>query len=342
MDRTVTVSGHDDAFPVAAGNSVLEAALRANHWLPHACSQGTCGTCKIRVLCGEVDHGAADETILTADDRASGLALACQAKPRGDLTIAPVNDADSGRPMHPLRDYRGTVRELSDIARQTRRLVVELDQPMEFDAGQYTELIVPGSGVARQYSMANPPSEQRLLEFHIRQTEGGLATSGWIFDTLAVEDRIELRGPLGQFGIVEPQPEPAILIGGGTGLAPLKSIVRHALDTDLLPSIHLYHGGRREADLYDVEHFRAIEAADPRFHYHPVLSEEGWSGATGMVTDAVLNDFASCRGHSAYLCGPPAMVAAAVKALKRRRMSPRLIFKEEFSASTPRAQAAAV
>ncbi|MDV6244986.1 NADH:ubiquinone reductase (Na(+)-transporting) subunit F [Rhodococcus opacus] len=342
MDRMVTVSGQDGAFPVAPGTSVLEAALRANRWLPHACSQGTCGTCKIRVLSGEVDHGAADETILSADERSSGLALACQSKPHGDLAIAPVNDADPGRPMHPLRDYTGTVRELSDIARQTRRLVVELDEPMEFDAGQYAELIVPGSGVARQYSMANPPSEQRLLEFHVRNTAGGLATEGWIFDSLAVGDRIDLRGPLGQFGVVEAREEPAILIGGGTGLAPLKSIVRHALDHDLLPAIHLYHGGRREADLYDVECFRAMEATDSRFHYHPVLSEENWDGATGMVTDAVLGDFASCRGHSAYLCGPPAMVVASVKALKRRRMSPRLIFKEEFTVNAPRPAAEAV
>ena len=107
MDRMVTVSGQDGAFPVAPGTSVLEAALRANRWLPHACSQGTCGTCKIRVLSGEVDHGAAEETILSADERSSGLALACQSKPHGDLTIAPVNDADPGRPMHPLRDYIG-------------------------------------------------------------------------------------------------------------------------------------------------------------------------------------------------------------------------------------------
>lgn len=342
MDRMVTVSGRDAMFPVAPGTSVLEAALRANHWLPHSCSQGTCGTCKIRVLCGEVDHGDADESILTTDERSSGLALACQASPRADLTISPVNDVDPGRTMHALRDFRGTVRELSDVARQTRKLVVELDEPMEFDAGQYAELIVPGTSVARQYSMANSPSEQRLLEFHVRCTEGGRATAGWIFDTLAVGDRIDLRGPLGQFGIVEAQAEPAILVGGGTGLAPLKSIVRHALDGDLLPSIHLYHGGRRAIDLYDVEYFRAIEAADARFHYHPVLSEESWDGATGMVTDAVLRDFASCRGHSAYLCGPPAMVVAAVKALKRRRMSPRLIFKEEFTVCAPPSAAAVV
>ncbi|MGV9734306.1 2Fe-2S iron-sulfur cluster-binding protein [Rhodococcus aetherivorans] len=331
MSHSVTVSGQDGAFPGAPDRSVLESALRANRWLPHACSQGTCGTCKIRVLCGEVDHGRPDETILTEAERASGLTLACQATPRTDLTVAPLNDVPPDGPRHPLRDHAGTVLELADIARCTRRLVVELDEPMEFSAGQYAELIVPGSVVARQYSMANPPSESRRLEFHIKRVDGGLATEGWIFGSLRPGDRIGLRGPLGQFALVRPQEEPAILVGGGTGLAPLKSIVRHALSNDLVPSIDLYHGGRGQADLYDVDFFRALEAADPRFRYHPVLSEEQWDGATGVVTDAVLDDFASCKGRSAYLCGPPAMVTAAVKALKRRRMAPRLIFKEEFT-----------
>ncbi|MGX7728954.1 2Fe-2S iron-sulfur cluster-binding protein [Rhodococcus sp. 2H158] len=342
MSHSVTVSGQDGAFPGAPDRSVLESALRANRWLPHACSQGTCGTCKIRVLCGEVDHGRPDETILSEAERSSGLTLACQATPRTDLVVAPVNDAAPDRPLHALRDYRGTVRELCDIADRTRRLVVELDEPMEFEAGQYAELLVPGSGTARQYSMANAPSESRRLEFHVKCVDGGAATEGWVFGPLQVGERIDLRGPLGQFGVVEPRQEAAILVGGGTGLAPLKSIALHALANDLIPSIDLYHGGRGRADLYDVDFFRALEAADARFRYHPVLSEEEWDGATGMVTDAVLEDFASCKGYSAFLCGPPAMVAAAVKALKRRRMSPRLIFREEFTASPARPEVAPV
>lgn len=289
MDRTVTVAGRDTTFPISGDQSVLEAALRANQCLPQSCSQGTCGTCKFRVLCGEVDHGNSDAAILPETERGSGLALACQSQPRGDVTVSPLDESAPDGPMHALRDHRGTVTELVDIVRGTQRLVVEFDDPMEFSAGQYAELLVPGSGVARQYSMADPPAESRRLKFHVRLTVGGLA--------------------------------------------PLKSIVQHALDHALLPSIHLYHGGRREVDLYDVEYFRALAAADPRLHYHPVLSEEDWDGATGMVTDAVAEDFASCKGYRAYLCGPPAMVAAAVKALKRRRMAPRLILREEFTAA---------
>src|SRR5574337_9301 len=336
VEHSVVISGQQIPFLAPSDRSVLETALRENRWLPHACSQGNCGACKIRVLSGEVDHGQPDDAVLSEAERSSGLALACQARPRTDLVIAPVNDAAPDRPLHSLRDYQGTVLELADIADRTRRLAVELDEPMEFEAGQYAELLVPGSRVARQYSMAHPPSECRRLEFHVKNVDGGIATEGWIFGSMRVGDRIDLRGPLGQFGVVAPQPEPAILVGGGTGLAPLKSLALHALANDLIPSVHLYHGGRRRTDLYDVDFFHALAAADSRFRYHPVLSEEQWDGATGMVTDTVLNHFETCRGHSAYLCGPPAMVTAAVKVLKRRRMAPRLIFREEFTASTTR------
>lgn len=332
---TVRVTGQDVDLTVGEDQSVLDAALRANQWLPHSCTQGTCGTCKLKVLCGEVDHRDSPEYTLTTEERDSGLVLACRVTPRSDLVVEPMGAVDDRVPRHPLRDHEGTVVVLDDIAAATRRLVVELDEEMQFNAGQYAELLIPGTTLARQYSMANPPSETRRLEFHIKLTEGGAATEGWIFRSLSVGDRISLRGPLGQFHLVDKTDGPVILIGGGTGLAPLKSIVQHALAEDLAPELYVYHGGRRKVDLYDVEFFRELDARHDHVHYRPVLSEQDWDGATGMVTDAVVADFASCKGMSAFLCGPPAMVAAAVKALKRRRMAPKLIFKEEFTVAPP-------
>ncbi|WP_246538139.1 NADH:ubiquinone reductase (Na(+)-transporting) subunit F [Saccharopolyspora endophytica] len=315
-----------------AGQSILESCLRDDIWLPHSCTQGTCGSCKVKVLSGEVDHRESSEYTLTPAERESGIALGCQATPMSGLVLEPVEqvDPDDGVPRHPLRDHTGTAVVLDDIARDVRRLVVELDEPMAFNPGQYAEIRVPGTEVARQYSMANPPSETSRLEFHVRRTPGGIATDGWMFAGLAVGERVELKGPLGDFGMPVAQEEPAILIAGGTGLAPLKSIVRHALAHDLAPELHLYHGGRSRQDLYDVEFFEDLAREHPNFGYRPCLSEEDWEGATGLVTDVVLADFRSCRGLSAYLCGPPGMVEAGVKALKRRRMAPRKIHREEF------------
>lgn len=335
----VRIQGRDSGITVARGQSILDAALRANEWLPHSCTQGTCGTCKLKVLCGEVVHNESPEYTLTAVERAEGLALGCMATPCSDLTVEPLGSAgDDGVPRYPLRDYEGTVTILEDIAAETRRLVVDVDTPMLFNAGQYVELIVPGHEVARQYSLANPPTETRRLEFHVKRTVGGLATDGWIFGPMRVGDRVALRGPLGQFNLAKQQDEAAILIGGGTGLAPLKSIVLHALAERLVPELYLYHGGRRQRDLYDVDFFRKLALKHEQFHYRPALSEESWDGATGLVTDVVLEDFSSCKGMSAYLCGPPAMVEAGVKALKRRRMAPRLIFREEFTIAAPQAE----
>ncbi|WP_322790551.1 FAD-binding oxidoreductase [Mycolicibacterium helvum] len=316
---------------VGRNQSILDAALRADVWLPHSCTQGTCGTCKIRVIRGDLCHNGSPDYTLTCAERSSGLALSCMATPLSDLTVEPLTAVDGEVPHHRLRDYCGTVIVLEDIAHATKRLVVKLDDDMSFNAGQYCELIVPGSGVARQYSMANPPSQTRNLELHIKLTPGGVATEGWIFRSLQVGDRITLRGPLGQFHLVKKQDEPAILIGGGTGLAPLKSIVQHALSEDLVPELYLYHGGRRRCDLYDADFFERLAHQHRNFHYRPALSEQDWDGATGLVTEVVTNDFASCRGMSAFLCGPPPMVDAAVRALKRRRIAPRLIFREVFA-----------
>jgi phenol hydroxylase P5 protein len=320
---------------VGADQTILDAALRANAWIPHSCTQGTCGSCKLLVREGAVNHRESPEYTLTCDERGRGMALACMATPCSDLVVEPTGSVDESIPRHPLRDFTGTVVELSDIAARTRRLVVELDDDLAFNAGQYCELLVPGTTVGRQYSMANPPGDTRRLEFHIKLTPGGLATENWVFATLAVGERISLRGPLGQFHLVAEQEQSAILIGGGTGLAPLKSIARHALEHRLIPEIHLYHGGRTRDDLYDVDFFTALAEEHSGFHYHPVLSEEQWDGATGLVTDAVLDDFSSCKGMSGFLCGPPPMIDAGVKALKRRRMAPRLIFREEFTPALP-------
>ncbi|RRO14253.1 2Fe-2S iron-sulfur cluster binding domain-containing protein [Saccharopolyspora rhizosphaerae] len=328
----VRIDPLDRSTTCAAGQSILESCLRNDIWLPHSCTQGTCGSCKVKVLSGEVDHRGSSEYTLTPEERSAGIALGCQATPRSGLVLEPVEkvDPDDGVPRHPLRDHTGTVVVLDDIARDVRRLVVELDEPMAFNPGQYAEITVPGTGVARQYSMANPPSETSRLEFHVRRTPGGIATDGWMFAGLSVGERVELAGPLGDFGMPLAQAEPAILIAGGTGLAPLKSIARHALAHDLVPELHLYHGGRSRQDLYDVELFEDLVRAHPNFRYRPCLCEEDWDGSTGLVTDVVLADFQSCRGLSAYLCGPPGMVEAGVKALKRRRMAPRKIHREEF------------
>ena len=226
---------------------------------------------------------------------------------------------------------------ISPVALDTRRLVIELDRDIDFNAGQYLKFPVPGTDVDRTYSIASAPTEKRRLEFHIRRVPGGAATDGWIFAGLAVGDQIPVSGPYGRFVLHVGRDNAAIMVAGGTGLAPIKSMVRHALDNDAYDGhITLYQGARTRAWLYDVEEFQALAKEHPdRFTYRPCLSEEtledaGDGYAYGMVTDVIAADHESLSGAVGYLCGPPAMVEAALKTLMSRRLFPRDIYREEF------------
>lgn len=315
--------------------SILDACLRAGVWVPHSCTHGTCATCKAEVLEGDVEHGEASPYALMDFEREEGKTLLCTATPRSDVVIEADIDADDAIPVHPVADYRGTLLAMDEVARDTRRLLIELDRDLVFNAGQYMALSVPGQpGITRTYSMANIPSEPRTLEFQIRRTDGGLATDGWIFKHLKVGDSIELSGPYGRFVLRTDRSEPAVLIAGGTGLAPIASMIRHALENDLddIGHLTLYQGARTREWLYDVERFQALAQEYPdRFTYRPCLSEEEADGyASGMVTDVLNADHENLKGHIGYVCGPPAMVEASLKTLMLKRLFPRDIYKEEF------------
>ncbi|MFC0447569.1 2Fe-2S iron-sulfur cluster-binding protein [Rhodococcus jostii] len=327
---TFTVSVAADTMECGPDQSLLDAFLRGGVWMPNSCNQGTCGTCKLRVVSGSVDHGLSPEHTLSPSEREQGFALACQATPCSDTVVERLDTAPT-RTVHTLRDLVGTVSAIDDVARDTRRVLVTLDSPLEFSAGQHVELRVPGTDQGRQYSMANPPGESKVLEFHIRRQPGGVATDGWVFGSMSVGERVDLLGPLGDFRLDPDDEGPMVLLGGGTGLAPLKAMARQALTSAPDRAIHLYHGVREESDLYDVDLFQEWERAHPGFRYVPCLSDQSWSGRSGYVTDAFVEDFDTCRGYSGYLCGPPAMVDAGLTAFKRRRMAPRRIFREKFT-----------
>ena len=315
--------------------TILDACLRAGVWVPHSCTHGTCATCKAELLEGEVDHGEASSFALMDFERDEGKVLLCTARPQSDVIIEADVDVDETIPTHPVDDYVGTLVSMEEVATDTRRLVIELDRDLAFNAGQYMSLQVPNSpGVSRTYSMANSPGQARTLEFQIRKVGGGLGTDGWIFKDLKVGDAINLSGPYGRFVLREDRDDPAIMIAGGTGLAPMASMIRRALieGEGEVSHITLYQGARTREWLYDVDLFRELEAEYPdRFTYRPCLSEEEADGfAFGMVTDVLNADHETLKGHVGYVCGPPAMVENALKTLMLKRLFPRDIFKEEF------------
>ncbi|KRE55430.1 NADH:ubiquinone reductase (Na(+)-transporting) subunit F [Phycicoccus sp. Soil748] len=342
--HTITVEPLGREVECREDQTILDACLRSGVWLPHSCTHGTCATCKAEVLDGEVDHGAASSFALMDYERDEGKVLPCVACPRSDVVIEADVDVDDSVEVFPVEDYTGTVVELEEIALQTRRLVIELDREIGFNAGQYLKFQVPARdgmpAVDRTWSIASPPSESRRLEFHIRNVEGGRGTDGWVFGGLMVGDRVSVSGPYGRFVLRTGDDRHAILVGGGTGLAPLKSMLRHALEDDAYEGrLTLYQGARTREWLYDVEYFRGLAARYPdRFTYRPCLSDEapedcGADAADygfGLVTDVIAADHASLSGSAGYLCGPPPMVDAALKTLMGRRLFPRDIHREDF------------
>lgn len=333
MSRTVRIGERE--VECADDQPVLDALLRAGVWMPNSCNQGTCGTCKLRVVAGEVDHAASPLDTLTAEERSVGLALGCQATPLTDAVVELPGGAAS-HATHPLRDFEATVASVEEVARDTRRILLRLEEPLAFEAGQYVELHVPGTDQRRQYSLANTAEEDKELELHVRSVPNGLATERWLCRDLAVGDVVRVSGPLGDFHLppaAEDGGEPMVLVGGGTGLAPLMGIVRTALARHPDRQVMLYHGVRSQDDLYGVEVIDDLAARHPGLAFHQVLSEPvgATSLRTGFPTDAFLEDVPSARGWSGWLCGPPPMVESGVKAFKRRRMAPRLIHREKFT-----------
>jgi phenol/toluene 2-monooxygenase (NADH) P5/A5 len=315
--------------------TVLDACLREGIWLPHACTHGTCGTCKAEILEGDVDFGDASPYALLESERAEGCALLCVAKPRGDLVVEGEVDAEDGVSVHPVRDYSGVVAGVANVAADVRRVTIDLNAPLGFNSGQYVLLSEPG-GEQRPYSIASTPAAPGRIELHVKRSPGGLATDGWIFQSLAVGDRVDLSGPYGRFSFRSARTEPILLLGSGTGLAPLKSIVGHLVETGWQQPVVLYHGVPTVDDLYDREWFEALAAEHNWFDYRPALSRDSWRGRTGRIPELLALDYPRAAGHVAYICGSPAMVSDTIKALMKARLFPRDIYREDFFDSADR------
>jgi CDP-4-dehydro-6-deoxyglucose reductase len=333
----VTLAGSGKTFRVREGENVLAAALRQGVMLPYSCKNGTCGSCKGLLQEGEVHYPLHPPLALEAGEIDAGYALLCQAAPLADLAVQ-VREIEAVRDIQ-VRKLPARVIEKTRLTDNVVRLRLRLPaaQRLQFLAGQYVEVLLAG-GKRRAFSIASCPSLENEIELHIRHVDGGDFT-GYVFDELQERDILRFEGPQGNFFVRNDRPErPMILMGGGTGFAPLKSMIENLLEQGDRREIHLYWGTRVAAELYLDELPQAWAREHAHIHYRRALSaataaadEPGGPEAfPGFVHDAVTADHPDLSGFDVYMSGPPAMIEAAKKAFSRHGLPADRLFYDSF------------
>ena len=317
---------------VKSEESVLEAALRQGVALPYGCRNGACRSCRARILDGAVHYPDGPPKALQPSDRDDGFVFLCAAHLRAGARIE-VEEIDADRDIV-VRTLLCRLVEKEILAHDVvaLRLRLQEGERLRFLAGQYVDVVLR-DGRRRAFSLASPPDGESLYEFQIRHVPGG-EFSGYAFEHLKPRAILRLHGPLGSFYLRKTPPRPAVLMAGGTGFAPIKSIIEDALNEGFAPPMHLYWGARARRDLYHDALARRWAREHGNFHYTPVLSEPTaqceWRGRTGFVHQAVLEDFPDLSGWGAYLSGPPAMVSAARRTLVAQGLDPTCLHSDSF------------
>lgn len=319
MSHKVIVQPSKHEFTVQEGQSVLDAALAAGIILPYSCREGACSTCRGRVVSGAYDAGEQPAHMLSPDDLKAGYTLFCQAKPTTDLVIE-AHEIRMASDIH-IRKMPSRVMKLDRIRPDVMIMQLQLPaaDPFKYYAGQYIEFILK-DGRRRSYSMACPPAQDNKVELHLRHLPGGVFTD-YVFGAgethMKVREILRIEGPLGSFFLRDESTKPIVFLASGTGLAPIKAIIQRMIVLGIRRPAVLYWGARRPADLY--MHDQALEWARalPTFSYIPVVSDaqpaDGWTGRTGFVHRAVMDDIVDLSGYQVYACGAPIMVDSARK-----------------------------
>lgn len=302
-------------IPVEDGRTILDAALAAGIAYPHACRSGRCGACKSKLLGGRVTLGRHSPFALTDEERAGGLVLACRAVPDEDVTLAWLDGADAVADV-PVVAQEAVVTALVGLTHDIRGVRLRLADRASFDflPGQYLRFTMDGAP-PRDYSIASRPDEPEI-QLEVRGVPKG-RTSSRILYGLAVGDRVRIEGPFGSAFLRPGHDGPIIAVAGGSGLAPIRSIVESALRADPDRRVRLYFGARAERDVYHADRFERLAATHPNLAYIPVLSGETTAGRRhGRVPEVLAEDRLDVAGAKAYVAGPPAMVEAATTALR--------------------------
>lgn len=310
---SVTIAPSGRQFFVSSDETVLAAGIRQSIGLPYGCKDGACGSCKCKKISGTVVHGTHQAKALTADEEAAGYVLTCCATPQTDVVLESRQVTEAG--ALPIKKLPTRVSSLTKLSGDV--IVMQLQLPASDDfkyrPGQYVEFLLR-DGARRSYSMANAPQPGVGIELHIRHMPGGKFTDH-VFGAMKEKEILRIEGPFGSFFLREDSDKPIILLASGTGFAPIKALLQHMQHQSIARPVTLYWGGRRPADLYMDAWVQSQQAVMQQLRYVPVVSdalpEDQWTGRTGFVHQAVLQDHADLSGYQVYACGAPIVVDSA-------------------------------
>ena len=320
MSFQITIQPAARTFAVERDEAILPAAIRQGIGLPYGCRDGACGSCKSKLVEGRVIHGAHQLKALSVAEEEAGYILTCCATPQSDCVVEARSVPGAGD--YPVLKLPSRVLSIEKPATDVAvlRLQLPANQNLRYRAGQYVEFILR-DGARRSYSMANAPhavvaapGSPPAIELHLRHMPGGKFTDH-VFTAMKERDILRMEGPFGSFFLREDSDKPLILLASGTGFAPIKALIQHLQHKEIRRPAVLYWGGRKKADLYQHDWCLQAAADMHQLRYVPVLSEpdegDAWTGRTGFVHLAVMQDFADLSAHQVYVCGAPIVVESA-------------------------------
>jgi len=331
-DFAIEIVGTETPVSAAPEDTLLDACLRAGLAMPYNCRSGECGECIAALEAGEVEEmPGADPAVFTDADRARGRILTCMCFPRSDVRIALALRDGIAAPR--IQRVHAMVDAIDWHGPNIAEVTVATPGAIDYRAGQYFEWVLPGIAPDRSFSAANRPGSD-VIRFHVRIYPDG-AVGRYIKQEMVVGGVLELIGPYGHFAFSENDFRPAICVAGGTGMAPIRAVLDDAFARGDGRPIRYFYGTRSQADLYALEDMAAWQVTRPQFSFTPVLSDEpagsDWQGARGLVTDALAAELGDVFGAEAYLCGPPAMIDAAIEILRAAGLDDADIYYDKFT-----------
>jgi CDP-4-dehydro-6-deoxyglucose reductase len=338
MSHQITIQPSGHTYTAKAYETILEAAIDSGFNIPYGCRNGACGSCKGTIISGQVDYGDFSGSALTDAEIAAGKALFCCARALTDLTIE-CREINSG--VIPPRIIPARVERKEQLSHDVMALFLKLPstEHLEFKAGQYIEFILK-DGKRRAFSLANAPYVDNMLELHLRLIPGGQFTE-YVFNEMPEKTILRIEAPFGSFYLREDSEKPIIMVAGGTGFAPIKGIIEHMLHEGMDREVTLYWGARALEDLYQPQLAEQWAANHPHIKFIPVLSdakpEDNWQGRTGLVHQAVLDDFAvtGLANYEVYCCGAPAMVEVAHASFMQHGLAEDAFLSDAFTYAKP-------